>query len=188
MISSSTDAASRKTAWLGVASWLLLIVQVLGTLVLLPSHLAEEGLSPPVLGTIGALLVPAWMLVRRMRGRPGALLERRVLSLFLAGMPVVYLVSYARAPQPGWLSIELVGLVIYSLLALASLRASPYLLAIGIAGHGVGWDVWHLGRTNFVPDWYAAGCLVVDLALALYVAIEVGLERREGRHVVTART
>ena len=33
---------------------------------------------------------------------------------------------------------------------------------------------WHYGRTPFVPNWYAMGCLVMDVSVALYVAARAG--------------
>ena len=49
------------------------------------------------------------------------------------------------------------------------MSASLPLLAIGIAWHGIGWDVWHFSGGLGVPAWYARGCLLADLAIGFYV-------------------
>jgi hypothetical protein len=51
-------------------------------------------------------------------------------------------------------------------------RGSIWWLALGIAAHGLLWDLWHYGRTAFVPDWYTVGCLVTDVSLGVYVALQ----------------
>ena len=47
----------------------------------------------------------------------------------------------------------------------------PY-LALGIGLHGL-WDIAHYSRTSFVDDWYTLACLLVDVALAIYIAGQV---------------
>src|SRR5690349_5450811 len=105
----------------------------------------------------GVLAVLAWL---RWSGRE--LLEPRILAVFLAAMPLVYLEAGWSAGAP--LGVEVVGLGIYAALAAAGLRW-PWLLVAGIALHGVGWDLWHLHRGP-VTDWYAIGCAAVDVSLA----------------------
>ena len=68
--------------------------------------------------------------------------------------------------------IEIAGFPLYAVLALLGLKRSPWFLVAGIAGHGVAWDAWHLGSA-YIPDWYALGCLLVDIGMSLYVAARI---------------
>ena len=141
-----------------------------------PSHLAE----PPFLAGISGIAVTLAILMLRFTGRRGSRLERGVLAVFLGGMPLIYVASWLLAPQPGWLAIELLAVPVFGTLAVLGVRRSPWFLAAGIAAHGLAWDLWHHGRTTFIPDWYVVGCCGVDLALAAYVALEVPRFLRNG--------
>ena len=51
---------------------------------------------------------------------------------------------------------------------------APWLLAAGIAGHGLAWDSWHyLASSTYIPGWYSLGCLLVDAAIGLYAAVRI---------------
>ena len=43
------------------------------------------------------------------------------------------------------------------------------------------WDAFHYGRAPFVPDWYVVGCVVIDLAMGIWVAGQVAGWRSRGR-------
>lgn len=135
--------------------------------------------QPAYLGALGYLVVVGVVLAQRLRGRRGSRLERRCLAVFLAGMPVVYVASWSAAGGgPGWLGIELVGIAVFWPLAALGAVRSPWYLAGGIAGHAA-WDLWHHGLTAYVPEWYTLGCLVVDLAVAIYVSGEIDAWRAQ---------
>jgi hypothetical protein len=142
---------------------------------LLVPDLSLSLISQPVFGAVvGCGIALTLVTVVRAQGRRGSRLERRCLAFFLLLMPTVYLASWLRfGGGSGWLAAELAGQVIFGVLAIAGLRRWPWLLAIGIAGHGLLWDAWHYGRTPFMPDWYALACAIVDVGLALYVAAQV---------------
>ncbi len=124
-------------------------------------------------GVIGYLVVLAIVLRERLRGIRGGCTERRVLAIFLAGMPVVYLADWFRFDgPPAWLWLELAGAVPFWALAALGAKRAPWLLVVGLAGHGL-WDAAHYQRTEFVADWYAVGCFLVDLAFAVYAADQV---------------
>jgi hypothetical protein len=133
------------------------------------AHLVE----PPYLAALASIITSLLILGLWIAGKRGSQLERQVLALFLAGMPVIYLASLALEPQPGWLAIELVGLVLFVGLAFLGWTRSVWFLAGGIAAHGVFWDAWHHGRVEFVPSWYTLGCFIVDVGLGIYVATQV---------------
>jgi hypothetical protein len=99
--------------------------------------------------------------------------ERRIMAAFLAGMPLVYVATLLFSDDKSGLPLELVAVPIYGTMAWLGLRRWPMLIAIGIALHGIAWDAWHLSGARVVPAWYAAGCLILDVAMAIYVAVRV---------------
>ena len=133
-----------------------------------PCHLA-------LVFSAGTIVV---LLVTRHLGRQGIAIERRVLALFLAGMPLVYVASWLVTRGAGasnrWLWVEIAAFPLYASLAALGLTRSPWLLAAGIAAHGVAWDSWHyFTNTAYVPVWYAIGCFLVDVGLGLYIATRI---------------
>ena len=34
------------------------------------------------------------------------------------------------------------------------------------------WDLWHYDHATFIPNWYALGCLITDVSLGIYVALQ----------------
>ncbi len=96
-------------------------------------------------------------------------------------MPVVYLADWFRfAGEQPWLWIELAGALAFWVLAVLGAKRSPWLLAAGLAAHGL-WDAGHYQRTGFVADWYVVGCFLVDMAFAVYAAGQVRFWRRRQR-------
>jgi hypothetical protein len=61
----------------------------------------------------------------------------------------------------------------FVIVAAAGITGSPWLLVIGLAGHGLK-DLWQ-HRTQFVANtrWWPPFCLVVDFAVALVISIEI---------------
>jgi hypothetical protein len=149
-----------------------LYAQLFGIVSLVPRWSITHLREPVYLAVVASILTTVWITILRLRGRRGSKLERWTLALFLAGMPVVYVWSWLRAPQAGWLGIELVGLVLFAGLAALGLLRSFWFLAAGIAAHGLFWDLGHYGRTTFIPDWYTIGCLIVDIGIGVYAAVE----------------
>jgi hypothetical protein len=124
-----------------------------------------------------ALVTIAVFWATRALGPRGRRAERYIAALFLAAMPLVYITAWYQTGGAGaanyWLPIEIAGFPAYGGLALVGLT-HPWLLAVGIAAHGITWDLWHhFTATGYVPHWYATGCLVVDLALGLYLFIRL---------------
>jgi len=141
-------------------------------------------------GAIAAAVTIAILFATRRMGSRGVALERVVMALFLAGMPLIYIAGWLVTGGGGagraWLAIELAGLPVYAALALLGLRRSAWFLAAGIAAHGLGWDAWHL-HSDYIPRWYAIGCLLVDVGLALYVAARAATWRSSARPAARAR-
>jgi hypothetical protein len=120
----------------------------------------------------------ALLLVTRHLGRRGIVIERRVLALFLAGMQLVYVASWlvtrGAGTGGGWLWVEIAGIPLYTALAILGITHSPWLLAVGIAAHGVAGDSWHyFTKTAYIPIWYAIGCFLVDVGLGIYIATRI---------------
>lgn len=142
----------------GVPSWELTDIRVLAFLV------------------AGATIV--LLALTRLAGPAGVLLERAWIALFLAGMPVVYIARcVAHRAGGAWLAVEIAGLLLFAGLAVAGWRHAPWLLAAGVAAHGIAWDAWHLAGSPYMPRWYAIGCLLVDVGVAGYVATRLGAWR-----------
>ncbi len=104
-------------------------------------------------------------------------LERVAWAVYLAVAALIYIGFAAREAGAGWMSVELLGLVAYSALALLGVRRSARLLALGWALHAA-WDmVVHAGVSgDFVPEWYRWACLSFDIVAALYLAARHGDE------------
>lgn len=118
---------------------------------------------------LGAAACAAFVFAARTLAR------RAELTIYAAGLSVaalVYVVSaFAVGAAPARLAVEFAGLLTFSLVALAGLKWSPLLLALGWAAHAL-WDLLlHAGvHPHVVPDWYRLLCAGFDFALAAYLA------------------
>jgi hypothetical protein len=129
-----------------------------------------RNLSEPTSVAVAAVwIVTPALAVLRFLPRRRLRVERAILALFLAGMPVVYLwAALLRSPDSGTLGVEGVGLLLFAGAAGLGYMRYPLLLGFGILGHGLGWDLWHFGRSLFMPDWYAVACLIADVGIGFY--------------------
>lgn len=166
-----------------VLAILALVGSCIATCFLVPDlpwlHIGE----PAYGAALSTLFVLTGILVARMFGTRGARAERIIFALFLIGMPQVYLGGFLRFGKwiAPWLWLELLGMAIFTTLAVLGLFRSPWFLVAGIAAHGLFWDSWHYHRVNYIPDWYAVGCLIVDVGFALYAVSRVPMWRTHGR-------
>jgi hypothetical protein len=87
---------------------------------------------------------------------------------------LIYVGFTVRGATFAWVAIELIGAVVFTVLALLGLKISALLLAFAWAAHAA-WDVilHKLLEVAFVPDWYPLACLSFDLVLAGYIAVRV---------------
>jgi hypothetical protein len=117
------------------------------------------------------------LFVTRSMGARGIAIERIALAIFLAAMPLVYILRWLTrrdGASAEWLWLELLGFAIYATLAVMGLKVSPWYLAGGIAAHGIAWDAWHyFTAETFMPRWYAIACLLVDIGIGAYVAARI---------------
>lgn len=117
---------------------------------------------------VGALLAACFVLLARRAAR-----EDRILAIGLAVAAAIYLVfAVLHGAAGGEVAVELAGVAVFSLVAWAGVRVSPWWLALGWAAH-VLWDVaLHPPGTDFwVPKWYGPLCIGFDLVVAFYVAV-----------------
>jgi len=144
------------------------------TLYIVPSWQAPG--DPFLLAAVVGALTVACLWLTRWLGSRARKFERTMLAAFLVGMPLVYVMGWFAARDHAanlWIWVELLGLALFVGFAALGLKNSPWFLALGIAGHGFAWDLWHYKNSAYIPDWYAVACMLVDLALGAYVAARV---------------
>ena len=140
--------------------------------------------DPFLLGAVASAVTVACLWLARWLGSRAVKFERAWLAAFLVGMPLVYVMGWFAAGDraaSSWIWVELLGLALFATFAALGLKNSPWFLAIGIAGHGLAWDSWHYKNSAYVPDWYAVACLLVDLALGVYLVARVPAYREAQR-------
>ena len=157
----------------------LLVLSIVAAVLLVPDMSAALVAQPAFHGILAASAVTTVVVVLRGRGIRGSTLERRLFGVFLGLMPTVYILSaLRRGDVSGWLAVELAGQVVFAAIAVLGVRRWPWMLAGGIAAHGLLWDAWHHGRSSaFMPDWYTVACAIIDVGWAVYVAAQVGAWR-----------
>lgn len=173
---SRADIPGVTKAQSAVQTVILVVVSIITVwmLYVVPSWRAV--VDPFLLATVATAVTAACLWLTQWLGSRAMKFERVWLAAFLVGMPLIYVMGWLAARNhaaSSWIWVELLGLVLFAVFAVLSLKNSPWFLAIGITGHGVAWDSWHYRNSAYVPDWYAVACLLVDLALGAYVAARV---------------
>ena len=121
---------------------------------------------------IGMVACGVFIVVARSLG------QQRELRLYAIGLVIAALIYVGFTAQgvapPGWLALELAGLLVFTLCAWLGLKVSALILALAWAAHAA-WDVIlnKLLDVAFVPDWYPLVCVGFDLLLAGYIAVRV---------------
>jgi hypothetical protein len=120
---------------------------------------------------LGAIVCVVFILIARQTG----LREVRIYAVGLVFAALVYVgfAIFGRATLL-WLAVEIVGVLLFALVAVFGLKLSLWFLSIGWAAH-VGWDVLlhTITKVDFVPEWYPGFCIGFDLLLALYIGMNV---------------
>jgi hypothetical protein len=129
--------------------------------------------SAPYAATVGAAIAGIVLAIVRFLMRRNLQLEKFVLAVFLAAMPIIYLWSALEAGDSNGVLLESLGIVIYGGLAVFGFFRSPLALGLGIAAHGLVWDWLHHNRSAYIPNWYSLGCLIVDVAFAFLVLTQL---------------
>ncbi len=137
---------------------------------LTPAHSSVEYLTNPAYCAMaGATLSAALYSAIHLAATNSEIWRRRLLALFLAGMPLIYLWGAILVGDTPAILLASVGACIFIPVAVLGYRKSILGLGVGIAAHGIAWDLWHHHRATYIEPWYPIGCLLVDLALCLVV-------------------
>ena len=97
-------------------------------------------------------------------------------TVYALGLVLIASVYIGFAVADGrWLviAVETNVAAIFVLVAAAAITESPWLLVVGLAGHGLK-DLWQ-HRSHFVANtrWWPPFCLVVDCVAATIIAVEI---------------
>jgi hypothetical protein len=96
-----------------------------------------------------------------------------VYALGLVAIAFIYIGFAVGDGRPKVLAVESGVATVFVVVAAAAVTGSPWLLVAGLVGHGAK-DLWQ-HRTRFVANtrWWPPFCLVVDLAAAAIIAVEI---------------
>jgi hypothetical protein len=96
-----------------------------------------------------------------------------VYALGLVLIASVYIGLAVADGRPAVIAVESSVVGIFVVLAAAAVTGSPWLLVLGLVGHGLK-DLWQ-HRRHFVANtrWWPPFCLVVDLTAATIIAGEI---------------
>ena len=146
-----------------------------------PGPLAAYALDPAHFAIVaGTAVAPAYAALTMLHHRREHL-ERLLLAVFLAAMPVIYFWGALENREAIGALVEFAGFLIYGAWALVGYRRSTLLLGLGIAAHGIGWDSWHHDHASYIDAWYPSACLLVDVAFAVAIAVHVHARRADAR-------
>jgi hypothetical protein len=114
----------------------------------------------------GAVVGALFVLLARTQNR------RRELATYAAGVVIAAALYVGFATLRHGLShlpLELLGLAVFSIAAVAGLRGSPALIGMAWVAHGA-WDaILHSPPPPYVPSWYPLWCLGFDCVVGFYV-------------------
>lgn len=151
---------------------LLLCMATVAAVALIPDWPHRHLDDPSYWGVIGYGLIFALLVLRRKAAWRAGGPNRRLLLAFLVGLPLIYVANRLRfGGSEAEMAVELGGLGIWAALAWFA-RRSDAALWLGCVAHSL-WDALHFGRVGFVPDWYVAACLAVDVGLGAYVILNL---------------
>ena len=97
-----------------------------------------------------------------------------VYALGLAVIAAVYVGFAVADGRPKVIAVESSVAFAFVIVAAAAVTGSPWLLVIGLAGHGLK-DLWQ-HRSHFVANtrWWPPFCMVVDFVVAAIIVVEIG--------------
>jgi len=96
-----------------------------------------------------------------------------VYALGLALIASIYIGFAVADGRPTVIAVESSVATVFVIVAAAAITGSPWLLVLGLTGHGLK-DLWQ-HRRQFVANtrWWPPFCLVVDWVAAAVIAIEI---------------
>ena len=91
------------------------------------------------------------------------------LALIIAAS--IYVAFSFLSQNTTWIFTEIIGVIIFSIIAFLGVKFSLWFLAIGWLIHPA-WDLLidNHNLTAFVPQWYPMVCIGYDIVIALYIA------------------
>ena len=159
-----------------VAFVLLFIVLFYALVVLAPHSALHDSMAETLAGAATVVVAVALLVLRRLPKRRWSL-ERSIYAAFLAAMPCIYLAAALKRGSSSDIAIELVGVPVFVGLAVFGYYKSFLVLGLGIAAHGLGWDLWHHGSASYIASWYPFACLLLDLALGFLVLTQASVHQ-----------
>ena len=159
-----------------VAFVLLFIVLYYALVVLAPDSALDFSKAETLAGWATVVAAVALLVLRRLPKRRWSL-ERSIYAAFLAAMPFIYLAAALKLGSSSDIAIELVGVPVFVGLAVFGYYKSFLALGLGLAAHGLGWDLWRHGSASYIASWYPFACLLVDLALAFLVLTQASVHQ-----------
>jgi hypothetical protein len=96
-----------------------------------------------------------------------------VYALGLAVIAAVYVGFAVADGRPKIIAVETTVAMTFVLIAAVAVTGTPWLLVVGLAGHGLK-DAWQ-HRHQFVANtrWWPPFCMTVDFVVAAIIAIEI---------------
>src|SRR5215510_13863582 len=158
-------------------AFVLLFIALYSTLFVLAPHSALYDFPmAETLAGLAALVVAVALVVLRCLPSRRWHVERLIYAGFLAAMPFIYLAAALKRGSSFDIAIELTGVPVFVGLAVFGYYKSFLVHGLGLAAHGVDWDLWHHGSTSYITSWYPSACLVVDLALGFLVVTQASVD------------
>ena len=96
-----------------------------------------------------------------------------VYALGLAAIAAIYVGFAVADGRPKVIAVETTVAMTFVLIAAVAVTGTPWLLVVGLAGHGLK-DAWQ-HRTQFVSTtrWWPPFCASVDFVVAAIIAVEI---------------
>jgi hypothetical protein len=158
-----------------VAFVLLFIALSYALFVLAPHSALHDFSKAETLAGWATVVVAVALVVLRCLPKRRLRVERSIYAVFLAAMPFIYLAAALRQGSSSDIAIELVGVLVFVGLAVFGYYKSFLALGLGIAAHGLGWDLWH--HFPYIASWYPFACMLIDLALGLLVLTQASVHQ-----------
>jgi hypothetical protein len=94
-----------------------------------------------------------------------------VWAISLAMIAAIYIGFAVADGRPGVIAVEVAVATVFVVIAAIAVTVSPWLVVIGLVGHGIK-DLWQY-RTRFVATtrWWPPFCMVVDVVAATLIAV-----------------
>jgi hypothetical protein len=160
-----------------VAFVLLFIALYYALAVVAPHSALYDFPTAETLAGLATVVVAVALVVFRLLPKRRLRFERLIYAGFLAAMPFIYLAAALKRGSSLDIATELVGVPLFVGLAVFGYYKSFLALGVGLAAHGLGWDLWHHGSASYIAGWYPSACLLVDLALAFLVVTQASVHQ-----------